>query len=204
MKAVVFGGTGAVGELIIDNLVKINQKVTVLTRQEKKSTEYLDFKIGNVLNYNFVENCINEGDQIVISLGFNNSQLDTMSKGTKNILDAMTAKKCTRLICLSAQGVGDSWTYMPDDFKHMVNNDPILKASFCDHGIQEELIKNSKFEWTIVRPTEIINEAAKGTFTKNRPTKHSIFQISKYDVAKFIVDELKENKFIREVVMITD
>ncbi len=204
MKTVIFGGTGDVGHIIVDILNKTNQTVTVLTRQEKKSTEHLHFKIGNVLDHNSVENCINEGDQIIISLGFKNSGLDTMSKGTKNILDAMTLKKCNRLICLSAQGAGDSWNNMPNEFKNMVMSDPILSASFHDHGIQEELVKNSKFEWTIVRPTEIINDPAKGTFTKNRPTENSIFQISKYDVAQFIVDELKENKFIGQVVMITD
>ena len=204
MKTVIFGGTGDVGQIIVDKLNKTSRPVTVLTRQDKKSTEHLHFKVGNVLDYNSVESCIGEGDQIIISLGFNNSALDTMSKGTKNILDAMKAKKCNRLICLSAQGAGDSWNFMPDDFKKMVMNDPILKPSFHDHGIQEELIKNSKLEWTIVRPTEIISNPAKGTFTKNKPTEHSTYQISKYDVAQFIVDELQENKFIGQVVMITD
>ena len=204
MRTVIFGGTGDVGQIIVDMLNGASQAVTVLTRQDKKSTEHIHFIPGNVLDYDAVENCINEGDQIIISLGFNNSALDTMSKGTRNILEAMAAKNCTRIICLSAQGAGDSWNYMPDEFKHMVMNDPILSASFHDHGIQEELVRNSKLEWTIVRPTEIVSEPAKGTFTINRPTEHSIFQISKYDVARFIVDELRGNRYTRQVVMITD
>jgi len=204
MSIAIFGGTGDVGKIIVDKLKSINQTVAVLTRQDNKSIEHLHFKTGNVLDYNSVESCINAGDQIVISLGFNNSALDTMSRGTKNILDAMKAKKCSRLICLSAQGAGDSWDYMPDEFKTMVLNDPILKASFHDHGIQEQFVKNSNLEWTIVRPTEITSEEAKGTYTKNAPTEHSTYQISKFDVAQFIVDELNENNFIGQVVMITD
>lgn len=204
MKIVVFGGTGDVGKVIVDKLIAKNEEVAVLTRQFKQSTGKLHYITGNVLDYESVEKCVSKGDKVIISLGFNNSEHDTMSRGTKNILDAMKRNNCNRLICLSAQGAGDSWNYMPNEFKEMVMNDSILKASFHDHGIQEELITSSNFEWTIVRPTEIIEKQETGTFSVNFPTEHSFFQISKYDVAQFIADELLAGKYLRQAVMITD
>jgi len=204
MKILVFGGTGDVGKEIVTKLLKEGKYVSVLTRQMMDSTEKLKYITGNVLDYNTVENCIEETDQVIITLGFNNSDADTMSRGTKNILTAMKIKNSKRLICLSAQGAGDSWKYMPDEFKEMVKNDPVLKASFHDHSLQEEFVKASNLEWTIVRPTEIMDTPEAKTFARNRPNKESVFQISKYDVAQFIIDELTSVEYLHQAVMITN
>lgn len=204
MSIVVFGGTGDVGQEIVRKLIANDKKVTVLTRQNKQATDKITYVTGNVLDYHSVETCIENADQIIIALGFNNSATDTMSQGTRNILDAMKIRNCNRVICLSAQGVGDSWDYMPTEFKEMVTNDPVLDSSFKDHGIQEEIVKSSDFEWTIVRPTEIIDSFESKNFSINYPTESSTFQISKYDVAQFIIDQLADNKFSRQTVMITN
>lgn len=203
-RIIVFGGTGDVGQIIVRKLVNLNHSVVVLTRQEKPSTDDLKYVIGNVLDKKIVEKIINPSDKVIIALGFNNSSPDTMSKGTANIISAMNKNGTKRLVCLSAQGAGDSWNYMPDDFKKMISADKILTASFKDHSIQEDYIKNSNLDWTIVRPTEIIQSEESRTYTVNKPTDKSKFHISNSDVAQFIVTELTENKFIKQVVMITD
>ena len=203
-RIIVFGGTGDVGQIIVRKLLNRNYSVVVLTRQEKPSTVNLKFVTGNVLDEKIIEKIINPSDKVIIALGFNNSSPDTMSKGTANIISAMNKKGIKRLVCLSAQGAGDSWDYMPDDFKKMVSEDKILTASFKDHSIQEDIVKHTDLDWTIVRPTEIIHGEEGGTFVVNRPTEKSKFQISNSDVAQFIVTELTENKFIKQVVMITD
>ncbi|MGC4129718.1 MAG: SDR family oxidoreductase [Bergeyella sp.] len=203
-RIIVFGGTGDVGRLIVDKLINNKETVYVLTRQEKLSVDNLHYIVGNVLDKKIIEQTIQQGDKIVIALGFNNSDFDTMSKGTANIIEAMKKKGAKRLICLSAQGAGDSWEYMPEDFKQMVLNDEILNASFKDHSIQEKFVTQTDLNWTIVRPTEIIADKENGTFTVNKPTEKSKFQISNLDVAQFIVTELTEEKYLKQVVMITD
>jgi len=204
MKVIVFGGTGDVGQLIVQKLVDKKEKVCVLTRQFKETQTNLTYEVGNVLEIETVEKLIEPNDKVIISLGFNNSSWNTMSQGTSNIIAAMSKKGAKRLICLSAQGAGDSWEYMPGEFKVMVLNNEILSASFKDHSIQEEFVKQSDLDWTIVRPTEIINDKESGTFTINRPTENSRFQISNLDVAQFIVNELTAEKYIHKVAMITD
>lgn len=203
-KVIVFGGTGDVGQVIVQKLLDKGELVSVLTRTPREDKMSLNYVLGNVLDFEIVEKAIEEGDKIIIALGLNNSSWDTMSKGTENIIRAMKKNGATRLVCLSAQGAGDSWDYMPDEFKEMVLGNEILSASFKDHGIQEDIVKHSNLEWTIVRPTEIIDEMEKGTFTVNKPNHNSTYQISKYDVAEFIVNELTDKKYIKQTVMITD
>lgn len=204
MRVVVFGGTGNVGRIIVQKLLEQGNEVIVLTRQTKDGERNLQYVIGNVLDPETVERCIEPGDTIVIALGFNNSSLDTMSRGTAIIIAAMKKNSAKRVICLSAQGASESWNYMPEEFKEMVLNDELLNASFKDHGKQEELVRQSGLEWTIVRPTEIVDQPSTATFTVNHPTPSSKFHISTFDVAQFIVDELKQSNFVRDVAMITD
>lgn len=90
MKIVVFGGTGDVGRSIVEKLVAGDKQVVVLTRRvDQPSVGNLHYVVGNVLDYSTVEKCMHRNDQIIISLGFNDSALDTMSRGTKNIIEAM-------------------------------------------------------------------------------------------------------------------
>ena len=145
-KVIVFGGTGDVGQIIVQKLIAQNYEVSVLTRQAKKSTENLRYIVGNVLEPVVVDASIEKNDRVIVALGFNDSDQDTMSRGTANVISAMKNKGAKRLVCLSAQGVGDSWHYMPDEFKEMVLDNAILKASFLDHGVQEDILKKSNLE----------------------------------------------------------
>ncbi len=85
-KIIVFGGTGDVGQIIVQKLLDKEQTVCVLTRQKKDSNDRRFYKVGNVLDFNTVEKLIEQDDRVIISLGFNNSSFDTMSKGTANII----------------------------------------------------------------------------------------------------------------------
>lgn len=205
-RVMVFGGTGSIGQLIVKKLLALNFQVKVLTRTIPQETELASARYiqGNVLDYHSVESAMSAGDIIIISLGFNNSPLDTMSKGTENILKAMHSVNCTRVICLSAQGAGESWDHMPDEFKEMVNCDEILSASFKDHSIQESLITSQALDWTIVRPTEVVNAGIPGKqYLVNGFREDLQFQISKFDVADFIAEEALNPQYVKQVVMIT-
>ena len=205
MSIIVFGGTGNVGRIMVKKLLKLNYFVKVLTRDSNKIIEDNNLKYinGNVLDYNYVRNIIDKEDLIIISLGFNNSSFDTMSKGTQNIITVMLEKDCNRLVCISAQGAGDSWNYMPDSFKEMVTNDSILSSSFKDHTNQEEVIKKTELNWTIVRPTEIIDSPETGDYLINGFNEKLKYQISKYDVSQFVVNELFQCNYLQSIAMIT-
>lgn len=207
MKSVaVFGGTGSIGQLVVEKLSKSQTKVKVLTRKmpNAQMAENCEYFVGNVLDLNAVDNVVSKEDVVLITLGFNDSARDTMSRGTANIVNVMKSKGCDRIICLSAQGAGDSWDHMPSDFKEMVSKDEILSASFKDHGIQEDLIKNSDLDWTIVRPTEIVDSSMPGkVFTVNEYRDDLIFQISRQHVAEFICAVIQNNTYSKNVAMIT-
>ena len=83
MKTIVFGGTGDVGQIIVNRLIDQRKQVCVLTRQSKDSTDNLTYIVGNVIDSKTVQKCINEGDNVVIALGFNNSDLPPVQPPSK-------------------------------------------------------------------------------------------------------------------------
>jgi len=204
MKIAVFGGTGSVGQLIVNKLTAQGENVVILSRQAKESSNHIEYIAGDVLDENVVEQCIEPGDRVVVALGFNNSAYDTMSRGTANIIAAMKSKGASQIICLSSHGVAESWMYLPENFREYVKHNEILTHAFADHGVQEELVKNSGLDWTIVRPTEIVDVPEKGTFTVNTRGENPKYHISKHDVAQFIADEIMSPRHLKEVCTITD
>jgi nucleoside-diphosphate-sugar epimerase len=204
MKIVLFGGTGDVGQVVVDKLCSRGESVTVLTRQTIPSADALRYVTGNVLNPDAVAACIEPGDQVIITLGFDESAADVRTRGTKNILDAMKAQGCRRVACVSSHGVGDSWEAMPDAFKQTVASDPRLSAAFHDHDLQEQFVRDSGLDWTIVRPTGIVDTPETGAFSIGFAPERPTSVISKRDVAQFLVDALYDDRLVGRTVLITN
>jgi putative NADH-flavin reductase len=109
----------------------------------------------------------------------------------------MKKNSVRRVITVSASGVGDSWTDMPLIARLLIRNSNIMKA-YEDHDRQEHIIKNSKLEWTIVRPVMLSNKDNDDyKVSVGKPTGSSI---SRKGVAKFILDALESGKYEKEVV----
>ncbi len=81
------------------------------------------------------------------------------SEGTRQIVCAMEKAGIRRLISLSTLGVGDSWETL--SLKYKILSRTLLRKALADHEAQENHIKKSQLDWTIVRP---------GGFTNGRRT----------------------------------
>jgi uncharacterized protein YbjT (DUF2867 family) len=86
----------------------------------------------------------------------------------------------------------------------MVADSEMLSASFADHDVQEELVRSSGLDWTIIRPTRILDIPATGTVSVGRPLAGVPLQISKHDVADFIVQVAVNGGHTGEAVLITN
>lgn len=77
------------------------------------------------------------------------------------------------------------------------------RGIYADKDRQESLIRESRTDWTIVRP---------GPFRKHRPSgalravtdvdNITLRRISRLEVAEFLVDELEHNRYVRQSVFI--
>jgi putative NADH-flavin reductase len=211
MKILVIGGTGRTGRVFIEMAVKNGHTVTAIIRDQTRGTipgvHYLE---GLPNDTKLVTEALRGMDAAVVSLNINRtsdspfakiiSPLTIISDSVKTLTGAMGKAGVKRIISVSASGVGDSWKDMPWLGRVFIRNSNIWKA-YQDHDRQEQVIRHSELDWTIVRPV-MLNDKYDDSYNvaTGKPTKGFI---SRKGVAKFILDALEQGKYIRECLTVT-
>ena len=202
MKVIVFGSTGTIGNHLIEQALEKGYQVTAFCRNKAKLDKYnhLNLKIieGNVFNKRDVLMAIEGQEMVIIALGSGKKRKSTVrSEGTKNIIEAMKQTGVKRLICQTTLGAGDSMGNLNFYWKYLMFG-WFLKQVFQDHELQEDYVRNSGLEWTIVRPGAFIN----GKKTENyrhgfETTDKSVkLKISRADVADFILKQTDSSRYL--------
>ncbi len=77
---------------------------------------------------------------------------------------------------------------------------PKVKATFADQVKQEQFVRQSDLDWTIVRPARLINEPAKGAYRVGDPLKIGLnSKIARADVADFLLKQLSNDTYLHQV-----
>jgi len=202
MKLLIFGSTGSVGRLIVEQALEKGHSVTAFTRNPSKlDIKHNNLKViqGDVLDLASVEKAMQGQDAVLAALGsslFGDNNV--RSEGNRQIIVAMEKNGVRRLITLSTLGAGDSRVALPVKYKILFGT--ILRKAFVAHEEQENFIKQSNLEWTIVRPGAYTNGNHTGKYRHGFPvTDRSITaKISRADVADFVLKQLTDNTYIRK------
>ena len=123
----------------------------------------------------------------------------TLSEATKNIVHAMEQLGVKRFVCESSLGIGDSKGKL--GLLYTVILIPLLLRNiFADKEVQEKLIKESKLNWIIVRPTRLTNGPKRGTYSHGLDigSKLMTLSVSRADVAEFMLRQLTEDLYLRK------
>jgi putative NADH-flavin reductase len=78
----------------------------------------------------------------------------------------------------------------------------ILPFYYWDKGRQEAIIKGSALDWTIVQPGVLTDGQARGTYRHGTGIGSWLWsvRISRADTAAFMLAELTERRYVRQVV----
>jgi len=202
MKLLIIGATGGTGKELVKQALEQGHAVTVLVRDPKKvkaADHNLRVMKGDVLDFNSVQNAVAGQDAVLSALGHKKYFIKTsiLSRGTKNIIQAMNEHGVTRFICITSLGINDSrfklglyYTLFVIPF--------IIFFYFRDKAKQERLIKASNLVWTIIRPGQLTNGRKRGLCKHGLNVGSYILtkMISRADVADFMLKELSENRYL--------
>lgn len=203
MKLVIFGATGTVGCQLVQQALEEGHSVKAFVRDLSKldlTHPQLSFMQGDVMDASSVEQAIQGQDAVICVLGSGKKLKSTIrSEGTQQIIQAMEKVGVRRLICQSTLGTGDSWNNLNFYWKYIMFGF-ILRQVFMDHELQEELVRNSDLDWTIIRPSAFIDGPRTGHYRHNFPsTDHDIsLKISRADVADFILKQLSDRSSLHQ------
>lgn len=206
MKLFIIGSTGGTGKQLVKQGLEQGHQLTLLVRNPKKikiTHENLNVIKGDVLNLMSLENSLKNHDVVISSLGHKKFIVKTsiLSRGTENIISAMEKNQIKRFICITSLGINDSrfklglyYTLFVIPF--------ILYFYFQDKSKQEKSIEKSSLDWTIVRPVQLTNGSKKTNYKQGKEIGHFVLTkfVSRASVAHFILQELKENKYLFQKV----
>ena len=202
MKLIIFGATGSIGNHVVVQSLNKGYQVSAFSRNKnnlnKLSHPNLNKIEGNVFNPKDVHNAIKGQDVVIIVLGSGKSRNSVVrSKGTQNIIEAMNTNGIKRLICQSTLGAGDSKENLNFFWKNIMFG-WFLKQVLLDHELQEEYVKNSGLNWTIVRPAAFTDGGKTENYRHGFSSvdKSVKLKIARADVASFILQQLDSSTYL--------
>ncbi len=208
MHIVIFGATGVTGRYLVEQALDQGYNVTAFARNPAVvTTQHVRLSIvkGDVFHPAAVQEAVANQDAVLCTIGGHDRLRAALSGhprspglctiGTRNILDAMKTLGVSRLICLSAWGIGDSKGRVPVIFRNVIF--PLLmKEEYEDKEAQEQLIRQSTLDWTIVRPSRLTNGPRTGNYRMKSSLEFSLqSSISRADVADCLLRQLTDQTF---------
>ena len=201
MKILVFGSTGTVGKMFIQQALEENHVVTAFARNPLAisfSHSNLAVIKGDVLDRSAVEHATPGHDAVVCTLGAGN-QGTVRAMGTQHIISAMEKAGVKRLICQSTLGAGDSRGNLNFFWKYIMFG-MLLRKAYEDHELQEKYVFQSHLHWTIVRPAAFTDGPRTGNYRHGFGANANglTLKISRADVADFLLKQLSDPTYLKK------
>jgi putative NADH-flavin reductase len=201
MEILVFGSTGSIGRQLVEQALAQGHTVTAFTRDlAKLNIKHANLKIvqGNVMEFASVEKAVQGQQTVLCSIGAGRKGT-VRSEGTRHIVRAMENAGIRRFICQTSLGVGDSWGNLNFFWKYIMFG-IFLQDAFADHEAQESYVKQSRLDWTIVRPGSFTNGNATGEYRHgfSGADKTTKLKISCADVADFMLKQLSDDTYLHK------
>ncbi len=215
MKVIVFGSTGGTGRAVIAKLLADGHDVTAFARNPAKleAAPRLSVVQGDAMNADDVARATPGHDAVVVSLGNSQNPFATLlgarrttprticEDGTRNIIAAIKGAKPIPLIVVTAFGVGDTRDKLPFMIKLFYR--VLLREHMADKERQEPLVKASRLDWVLVQPVALTDKPAVGKWFANVAGEVRGQEITRGDLASFIVGELVSREHTGKTVALS-
>jgi uncharacterized protein YbjT (DUF2867 family) len=208
MNIALFGATGGTGAQVLSQALAQGQYIRALARTPARIADQvaaaagrLVVIAGDVLDPAPVNDCIQGTDAVICVLGTRMGAAPVEDQGTRVILDAMKGQGVRRLIAVTSLGVGDSRDQLPFVFRAFMKL--TLGRIMAAKEAQEELIRASGLDWTIVRPGGLIDGPATGNYRYGLDKSIGTGRISRADVADFVLRQLTDDRFVGQAPAVT-
>ncbi|AHY48276.1 Putative NADH-flavin reductase (plasmid) [Rubrobacter radiotolerans] len=206
MKLAVFGATGRTGRRVVASALSRGWEVRALARDPAKLGEFggeerLEVVRGDVLDAAAVERVVAGCEAVVSVLGHvKGSPKDVQTRGTQNIVRAMERTGVRRIVSLTGAGVRDSRDrpkLVDRVFAFLLAR---LQKDVLEDGERHvEVLRRSGLEWTVVRGPRLTEGERRGEYRVGYVGKESGTQISRADLAEFMLDQVSDTTYLRRM-----
>lgn len=156
MKIVLFGASGKVGRIVLQELLSRGHEVVAFTRSALRydgPVGRLDYVLGDVFDAAAVAEAIQNTDCVVSTLGsWGTATQDVLSRGTEHIIAGMQQHGVNRIVTLTGS---DAWLKGEDNglMRRMLHQffSLIAPKIIQDGERHMAILQASRTDWTVVR-----------------------------------------------------
>lgn len=207
MRLLIFGATGQTGKQLIIQGLQQGHTITVFARNPSalqiKNKRLIIFQ-GDISKREQVIHAIKKQDAVISVLGNKTSNAlwkanTVISDGLKNIIQGMKVNKVKRLLFVTSFGVSKN-VFLPEKLLIKI----FLKNIFADIPLQENMIKDSGLDYTIVRPARLVNSPKIGKYKEGIDLPIGLFsKIARSDIADFLLRNIENEKVIKKTITLS-
>jgi putative NADH-flavin reductase len=209
-KIAVFGATGDTGKQIVEQALQAGYEVVAYARNPSKlnvSNEHLTVIQGELSDAALIETVLRGCGAVLSALGpRGGSKNKPLTQGMRNIIEAMKKQGVSRLIITSTLSAKDAKDKPDLRTKAMVNLvKTTMHAAYEDIVNVAEIVRSSDLEWTILRLALLNNKPKSGKVKAGYVGTGEVgTQISRADIADFMLKQIEDKKYLREAPAISN
>lgn len=212
-KVLVIGASRGIGLETVKALLAKNHEVRAFARSTATiplDNERLEKVDGDALDRRDIDRALEGVDAVIQSLGVSFGP-QTVLKGTtlfstssRVLVDAMRTKGIKRLIAVTGLGAGDSRGHGGLLYSTLLFP-LVLKRVYDDKDIEEQIVRASGLDWTIVRPGLLTSGAARARYqVLTDPKSWRAGSISRGDVGEFLARQVEERTYIGQTPVLIE
>lgn len=210
MNVVVFGANGPTGRLLTKQALAKGHAVTAVTRHpETFPIEHpcLQVMKGDVHDLPAVEQAVAGQDAVLSSLGvpFTRKPVTVYSEGMANIMQAMQRHGVRRLVAVTSSATEPSMEpkggFIFEKILQPFVVNVLGRTSYEDMRRMETMMRNSRLDWTIVRPSGLF-ETPEVTPYQMAETEIKGKFTSRTDLADCMLQLITNNQYVGKVVAV--
>lgn len=192
MELIIFGATGQTGSAAVEIALEKGHNVTAFVREPEKMTlTHRNLRIvqGDALDYESVASAIVGHEAVISALGARTLDPTTLhSEASQNIIRAMEQHGIQKIAVVLS--VGLLVDEVEPQFVHVMQ----------EHRRIAESLRASSLEWVGVCPPYITQDKPSGNYWVGNNTVPPRFQVSRYDLAAFCVQQMENNQHVHQLV----
>jgi uncharacterized protein YbjT (DUF2867 family) len=200
----VLGASGGIGLECVKALAAEGHAVRAMSRHPEAAGDVPGDVTpwpGDATDRDALRGAVAGMDAVVMALGVSVRAMfrpvSLFSEATAALIPEMEAAGVTRLVAVTGFGAGDAAAKVSG--LESIPFKAILGRAYADKGRQETLIKDSRLDWTIVRPGILTNGSRKGRYqVLVTPESWRNGMIARADVADFIARAIAEGSHVGE------
>ena len=212
MKLTIFSGTGEAGRQLIEQALAEGNEVVAFARNPSKLTthhKHLTIIQGELHDLANIEHAVNDANAVISLLGprpGEDSKVRPLTQGTQYIIAAIKKFNVRRLIVVSTPSASAPNDLRDLKFKMMVSMiKTMMRPAYEEIVNVAQVVQDSDLDWTLVRVSILNNNPKSGKVRVGYLGRGAVgVQLSRADMAAFILDELNNGKYIKQMPAISN